>query len=213
MTRRGATVWLLMGALTGVGCKAKSTETQGPSTPTDAQRVTLCEQASRHEQALAAGTAANGFKSFEDNGPVDLVFGPQGGHHIEISLEASGFNPGQGEMRPDSGMEMGGIYYRPAGEDPVTIDLQLSVEGAANWSNRYEWILQGGPSKSWVHGLNLLVNGWSIAEAYEDKATATAELTVTLSDVCGTEKTTTTSFLLDVDNIPGLEETGFYYYN
>ena len=213
MKGSNATILLLIGTLAGAGCKAKSTDSQGPSSPTNTERVTVCEQASRHEQGLVSGTGANGFTSFADNGPVQLVFGPQGGHHIEISLEASGFNPGQGEMRPDSGMEMGGIYYRPAGEDPVTIDLQLSVEDAANWSNRYEWILQGGPSKSWVHGLNLLVNGWSIADAYENKQTAPAELTVTLTDVCGTEKTSTTSLLLDVENIPGLEETGFYYRN
>ena len=213
MLRPSSTFLLAVTPMLALACKSKTSEIQGPSERTDSQRVTICEQAALHAQSLVAGTGADQFTSFDQNGAVELVFGPQGGHHIEISLEATGFNPGQGEMRPDSGLEMGGIYYMPVGEDPVTIDLLLKVEGAANWSNRYQWILQGSPSKSWVHGLNLLVNGWSIAEAYEEKSTAPAELTVTMKDACGTEKSVTTSFQLDVEDIPGLDETGFYYSN
>lgn len=204
---RGALVLLFLGA-----CSTPE-GSQGPSSATNTSRIQICKQASYATPSLVIGTGEQSFVELESAEPVELVFGAQGGHHIEVALKATGLNPGQGEMILDDELEGGGGIPEAVGEDPVTITLSTSVEGISDsWSAEYTYFLQGSTSLASVAGLNAFVDAWDIAEAHEDSLTAMATIQATITDACGTEVSAEVSFAIDVSDIPGLYGTGYYYY-
>ena len=194
------------------GCSSPQ-GSQGPSNTTHTSTIQICKQASYATPSLAIGTGETDFLEWESQEPIQIVFGPQGGHHIEVALKATGLNPGQGEMILDDELEGGGGTPEAVGEDPVTIAIATSVEGVADtWSAQYTYFLEGSTSLASVAGLNAFVDAWDIDEAHQDSLTATATIQATITDACGTVVSAEVSFQLDVSDIPGLNGTGYYYY-
>lgn len=215
MTTKPTLLLALLVVSVGTGFSACSSPavTQGPSNPSLSTGVDYCKQASYYTPSLEIGTGAESFQTFANAGPIALVFGSQGGHHVEASIRVTGINPGQGEMVEEDGLEGSDPSFEAVGEDPVTIDFNLSVEGVSDsWNAQYTYFLSGSTAQSWAYGFNSFADAWDIAEVHEDALTANATLKATVTDACGTELSGEVNFVLDVTDIPGLYGTGYYYY-
>ena len=82
---------------------------------------------------LEIGTGEWSFISVEDRGEVELVYGPQGGWHVWVSLQAEGIDPRRVEMELTT--EIAGL---PESRERsiVYVDLQAERDGTFV---RYGW--------------------------------------------------------------------------
>jgi len=176
--------------------------------PTDSAepKVDHCAEAAKHSPSLTAGTGAAAFEAIEEGSVLTPVFGPQGGHHIWIALQATGLNPGQGEMvNTDSGLEGGGSL-EAQGQDPVQVTIEISFDDGQIGPYRvaYTYFLEGDTEASELAGLTAIIDAWGIVARYEELSTVGATLWLSVVDGCGTIVTDSKPFLFGLEDIDGI---------
>ena len=130
--------------------------------------VDYCLEAAAHEASITLGTGADSFEAIEEGALLTPYWGPQGGHHIWASFQATGINPGQGEMVPEhTGMLDGGSTPLIAeGDDPVMITLEVSLpdQEIGPYQGTYTLFASGDTSASSVTGLTAIIDLYGLIE-------------------------------------------------
>src|SRR2546430_1618590 len=78
-----------------------------------------CGKGAHPAVAVEIGTGAEGFVPLSSVDAVDIIDGPQGGHHIWVSLRATGFSVDDGAVAdlwvqlPSETHTAGGLHVRP----------------------------------------------------------------------------------------------------
>ncbi|MEC7241892.1 MAG: hypothetical protein VXW32_11735 [Myxococcota bacterium] len=155
----------------------------------------VCSEAADYEASVELGAWSNGgFSSLEDGDAVAPTFGPQGGEHLAASVRASGVNPGNGEMKEDSGGLLGiffpttGAATVATGRDPVNLTFRVHYEEGLLESSEvvFETFLQGDVESAVSLEQTVFMNSWQLSEAYPDEEFINATMRVKLVDACGT---------------------------
>ena len=179
---------------------------------TSTPEVDPCDDLATYTPSVTLGTGSSEFVSFEEGELLTPAYGPQGGHHIWVSFEATGINPGNGQMIPDpayADIDGGTIPSIPDGDDPVTIQTvvrfpnhELGPHDAA-----FVTFLKGDFDLSSLPGITAFVDVYTAVAELPDEESIPAEVSLSVTDSCGTLVEDTRAFemqLADVD--------GFYDY-
>ena len=170
--------------------------------------VDHCVEAAAHAPSIALGTGESAFEDFEEGALLTPYWGPQGGHHIWVSFQATGINPGQGQMVPeDTGMTIGGIQYLvPSGTDPVMITLEVSLpdQEIGPFQGTYTRFADGDPSESSLHGLTAIIDLYGLVEQFPEEDSIPASLWISVVDGCGTVVTDRRDFQMQLSGVDGI---------
>ena len=121
---------------------------------------------------LAIGTGEVGFESTAENEPIELVYGPQGGVHLLVAMEATFIN--------DTELVEGQLEGWIDGEQYATSSPWLTFRCNPQTDTQQTWgtFLIYDTEPGWLHGV-------------------TTEVRATIRDVDGTELTTSTTWVID----------------
>ena len=142
-----------------VGCKGA----QGGCEPDDAPTVTI-------------GVGETAYEAHADGDPAVLIAGPQGGYHITLAIEATGF----------------------AIDEDLVGDFDGTVGGSlVGQSDPFVFLRCNNQTKT--------QQAWDLRLVYDDVPTnldgQTTEVTVELQDSTGRSGTGTTTFVIDASGI------------
>ncbi len=150
-------------------------------TAEDSAPPTLCELAQEEAPSLEVGTGTVLFEPLDDGGSIEVHQGAQGGFHIYGSLRAQGVHPGTL-----------GDYTDP--ENPIVAMTVTDSEG--EWFGGYSNLPR--PLQGRADGILELVSDVVILAVtrIDDAEFREVDLTVTLTDTCGTQLEDTRTLLL-----------------
>ena len=170
--------------------------------------VDYCLEAAAHPPGITLGTGESSFEEFQDGALLTPYWGPQGGHHIWTSFQATGINPGQGEMVPeDTGMTIGGIQYLvPSGENPLMITLEVSLpdQEIGPYQGTHTRFAEGDTSASSLHGLTAIIDLYGLVERFPEEDSIPASLWISVVDGCGTVVTDRRDFEMQLSGVDGI---------
>jgi hypothetical protein len=183
------------------------------SNPDPPSTAEICKKAAEHSPSLQVGFGEEEFNILQDDTVVTPTTAGQGGHHIWTAIKATGLNPGQGSMVPDTGnsFDTGLNSIIAVGKDPVLLTVEVSFPGteSPSYPLAYDTFLEGDTQNATLSGITALVNAWAIVLVFEDQETAPAQLFVSIKDACGTVVNAREDFKMGLVDIPGFYETGY----
>lgn len=167
-----------------------------------------CLEASAFEPSLTLGTGESSFEAFEEGALLTPYWGPQGGHHIWASFQATGINPGQGEMvSAHTGQIDGG--YSPLiaqGDDPVMITVEVSLpdQDIGPYQGSYTLFANGDTSSSSMYGLTAIIDLYGLVQEFPEQESIAASLWMSVVDGCGTVVTDRKNFQMQLADVDGI---------
>ena len=179
---------------------------------TATQQADPCEDLAAYTPSVTLGTGSSEFVAFEEGDLLKPAFGAQGGHHIWVSFEATGINPGTGQMVTDPAYaEIDGGYSPliPDGDDPVTVQTVIRFPNHELGPHEASFVnfLNGDFELSSFSGITAFVDVYTAVAELPDEESIPAEVSLSVTDSCGTLVEDQRAFemqLADVD--------GFYDY-
>ncbi|MCP4804013.1 MAG: hypothetical protein GY913_19340 [Proteobacteria bacterium] len=136
-----------------------------------------CERAAAYEPVVELGIGEDAFLPVQDGDTLQAEFGPQGGHHVWISLRSTGLEPGtwpqllQGDPGPVLFLEYVGL------DDTETLG-ELDT---------YERPFRGDAESAELLGERLMVWNWPEEEDAWGRTVSEGTLYLTAEDSCGTQ--------------------------
>jgi len=143
----------------------------------------VCQEASVFEAAASIGYGTTTYSPLDENVVLEVEHGPQGGQHIFGSALLTGMNPGERAFSEPRGCAQAEVY------DPLSIIYTLSfpeqryadVVGTGGW-----WLEGGTTAESFAGSIQLVMDIWSVMDAYPDQLEVTLGAHVVATDACGT---------------------------
>jgi hypothetical protein len=169
----------------------------------------FCAEAAEFEPSLILGTWDGEFLVWEEEEELGLVWGMQGGQHIWGAVQATGMNPGDGEMVSSGGslfswaQEVGGGFAtEPRGHDVLALDFELRFQDDLVSPSKpsFSAFLDGTAELATSPPQTVFVSLWDLVEIYGAGETISAEMSVTATDACGTVLGDSRSLQINLDS-------------